>query len=88
MAKLPFNTALIIGVGPDISASLARRLSALPVGDGCIEVERRIPFGDLSPSIVPKRNYLAVDLTVSQMYAIEKSNIVRCLDAPETIEWE
>jgi hypothetical protein len=45
MAKLPSNTALIIGVGPDISASLARRLSALPVGDGCIEVERRIPFG-------------------------------------------
>jgi hypothetical protein len=49
MARLPFNPALIIGVGPDISASLARRLSAVPVGDGCIEDERRIPFGIYRP---------------------------------------
>jgi hypothetical protein len=45
MATLSFNTAIIIGVGPDISASLARRPSALPVGHGCIEVERSVPFG-------------------------------------------
>jgi len=46
------------------------------------------PFRHLSPSIVPKRNYLAVDLTVSSSYAGEKISIVRCLQVPETIEWE
>ena len=30
-------------------------------------------FRHLSPSIVPKRNYLAVDLTVSSLYAGRKS---------------
>jgi hypothetical protein len=45
MAKLPFNTALIVGVGPGTSASRTRRLSTLPVGNGGGEVERRIPFG-------------------------------------------
>jgi NAD(P)-dependent dehydrogenase (short-subunit alcohol dehydrogenase family) len=34
MAKFPYKTALIVGVGPGISASLARRLSALGVGVG------------------------------------------------------
>ena len=29
MAKFPYKTALIVGVGPGISASLARRLSVL-----------------------------------------------------------
>ena len=34
MANFPYKTALIVGVGPGISASLARRLSALGVGVG------------------------------------------------------
>src|SRR5438270_13990124 len=34
MAKFPYKTALIVGVGPGISASLARRLSALGVRVG------------------------------------------------------
>ena len=34
MAQLPYKTALIVGVGPGISASLARRLSALGVTVG------------------------------------------------------
>ena len=42
----------------------------------------------LSPSIAPKRNYLAVDLTVSLAYREEKSCKYRCLQVPETIEWE
>ena len=32
-----------------------------------------LPFRHLSPSIAPKRNYLAVDLTVSLLYAREKN---------------
>lgn len=34
MAKFPYKTALIVGVGPGISCSLARRLSTLGVGVG------------------------------------------------------
>ena len=34
MAKFPYKTALIVGAGPGISTSLARRLSALGVGVG------------------------------------------------------
>ena len=34
MAKFPYKTALIVGAGPGISASLARRLSALGVQVG------------------------------------------------------
>lgn len=34
MAKFPYKTALIVGAGPGISASLARRLSSLGVGVG------------------------------------------------------
>ena len=34
MEKFPYRTALIVGAGPGISASLARRLSALGVGVG------------------------------------------------------
>ena len=34
MANFPYRTALIVGAGPGISASLARRLSALGVGVG------------------------------------------------------
>lgn len=34
MANFPYKTALIVGAGPGISASLARRLSALGVGVG------------------------------------------------------
>ncbi len=34
MAKFPFKTALIVGAGPGISASLARRLSSLGMGVG------------------------------------------------------
>jgi len=36
-------------------------------------------FRYLSPPIVLKRNYLAVDLTVSSLYAYENTNSVRCL---------
>ena len=34
MGKVPYKTVLIVGAGPGISASLARRLSALGVGVG------------------------------------------------------
>lgn len=43
---------------------------------------------DLSPSIAPKRNILAVDLTVSLAYPDKKSREFRCLEVLETIEWE
>jgi hypothetical protein len=45
-------------------------------------------FRHLSPSIVSKRIYLAVDLTVSSAYADDKSRNFSCLEVPETIEWE
>ncbi len=51
----------------------------------------RLAFGiyrPLSPSIALKRNYLAVDLTVSSLFASENINSVRRLQVPETIEWE
>jgi hypothetical protein len=37
------------------------------------------PFRRLSPSIALKRNFLAVDLTVSSLYAYEKTNSFRRL---------
>ena len=42
MAKFPYKTALIVGVGPGISASLARRLSVvgLTVGLAARDVEK------------------------------------------------
>ncbi len=43
---------------------------------------------DLSPSIALKRNFLAVDLTVSPAYSDKKSRNFICLYVPETIEWE
>ncbi len=43
------------------------------------EDEKLLPFRQLSPSIVPKRNYLAVDLTVCLLYAHEKNNSFRRL---------
>ena len=43
---------------------------------------------DLSPSIASKRKFLAVDLTVSLAGCEEKSRNYRCLQVPETIEWE
>ena len=46
------------------------------------------PFRHLSPSIAPKRNFLAVDLTVSPAHPDKKSRNFSCLYAPETIEWE
>ena len=52
------------------------------------EALRAACLQDLSPSIVPKRNYLAVDVTVSSVYAVEKYNSIRCLYVPKTIEWE
>ena len=42
----------------------------------------------LSPSIVLKRNYLAVDLTVSLLGASEKPRSFNLLKVSETIEWE
>ena len=42
----------------------------------------------LSPSIVSKRIYLAVDLTVSSAYADDNSRNFSCLEVPKTIEWE
>jgi hypothetical protein len=45
-------------------------------------------FRHLSPSIAPKRNYLAVDLTVSLLCASEKPRSFNLLEVPETIEWE
>jgi hypothetical protein len=38
-----------------------------------------LPFRHLSPSIAPKRNYLAVDLTVSSLYAWKNTSNVRYL---------
>ena len=46
------------------------------------------PFRHLSPSIVPKRNYLAVDMSVSLADSKRKSHIFKCLYAQETIECE
>jgi hypothetical protein len=42
----------------------------------------------LSPSIASKRNFLAVDLTVSPAHPDKKSGIFSCLQVPETIEWK
>jgi hypothetical protein len=41
-------------------------------------------FRHLSPSIALKRTFLAVDLTVSSLYAEETKRLY----VPETIEWE
>jgi hypothetical protein len=38
-----------------------------------------LPFRHLSLSIAPKRNYLAVDLTVSSLYACKNTRNVRYL---------
>jgi len=46
------------------------------------------PFRHLSPSFAPKRNFLAVDLTVSPACFDEKCFNFNCLYVPETIEWE
>ena len=46
------------------------------------------PFRYLSASIALKRKFLAVDVTVSVAYAERNSRIFRCLEVPETIEWE
>jgi hypothetical protein len=51
------------------------------------EVETRI-IPHLSPSIVPKRNYLAVDVTLSPVWPERKSRKFSCLYVPETIECE
>jgi hypothetical protein len=45
-------------------------------------------FRHLSPSIVPKRIYLAVDVTVSLLHAVAMDNSFSRLYVPETIEWE
>lgn len=45
-------------------------------------------FLHLSPSIAPKRNYLAVGLTVCLLCASEKPLSFNPLEVPETIEWE
>jgi hypothetical protein len=45
-------------------------------------------FRDLSASIAPKRNLLAVDVTVSLAYSEKKSRILKYARVPETIEWE
>jgi hypothetical protein len=50
--------------------------------------QRRQPYRHLSPSIAPKRNFLAVDLTVSPACLEKKSRNFSCLYVPETIEWE
>jgi len=44
------------------------------------------PFRHLSPSIALKRNFLAVDLTVSWARPLGKSLSVKCLSVPETSE--
>jgi len=51
-------------------------------------METRRSVRDLSPSIAPKRKFLAVDLTVSSLYAYEKTRSFKRLLIPETIEWE
>ena len=48
----------------------------------------RYGFRHLSPSIVPKRNNLAVDLTVWLLHPEEMAHGFRCLQLQETIEWE
>jgi hypothetical protein len=69
-----------------------RILFIVTVGDYLVPwPTRREPsaiYRHLSPSIAPKRNFLAADLTVSPAYAREKSHNFRCLHEPETIEWE
>ncbi len=46
----------------------------------------RVSSRDQSGSIALKREFLAVDLTVSSEYAEKKSLIISCLYVPETIE--
>jgi hypothetical protein len=45
-------------------------------------------FRHLSPSIAPKRKFLAVDLTVTPAYPDKESCKGSELQVPETIEWE
>jgi hypothetical protein len=45
-------------------------------------------YPHLSPSIATKRKLLAVDVTVSLVYAVKKANSIRRLLVPATIEWE
>ena len=61
MTEFPYKTALIVGVGPGISASLARRLAALGVGVG------------LAARDVEKLKGLA-DETGAKTFAVDASN--------------
>ena len=64
-----------------------------PKPDGYIELpsmlrKRLYPFQHLSPSIAPKRKFLAVDVTVNFPCPAKMSRIFKRLYMPETIEWE
>jgi hypothetical protein len=50
--------------------------------------KRLYPFQHLSPSIAPKRKFLAVDVTVNFPCPAKMSRIFKRLYMPETIEWE
>jgi len=61
MADFPYRCALIVGAGPGISASLARRLSkiGLQVGLAARDVEKLKPLAEeppSSPSTPPSRS--------------------------------
>ena len=73
MADFPYRCALIIGAGPGISASLARRLSkiGLQVGLAARDVEKLKPLAEETAAAV-----FAVD--ASQASARRRSQGIRC----------
>jgi hypothetical protein len=54
----------------------------------CEPSTRHHCFRHLSPSIAPKRHFLTVYMTVKFVSSGTKSFSFRCLQLPETIEWE
>ena len=56
--------------------------------EGVLASESRCVVRHLSPSIAPKRKFLAVDVTVNFPCPAKMSRIFKRLYMPETIEWE
>lgn len=89
LKKLAFSGSALKRVGhycPQVLAQSWSRYSP-PTLIRTTAKERR-SFRHQSPSIVPKRNVLAVDLTVSPAHRAEKSSTFSRLYVPATIEWE
>ena len=82
MAKFPYKTALIVGAGPGISASLARRLSALgvQVGLAARDIEK---LGGLADDTGAKA--FAVDATEPSAVARLFLDTERLLAEPDVV---